>query len=208
MTGPMRAADWDARYAQRELVWSAGPNRFLVDQAAGLAPGRALDVGAGEGRNAIWLAEQGWAVTAVDFSAVGCAKGRQLAASRGVAVDWVVADVTVWDPPPAAFDLVVVLYLQLPEAERRQAHMRAATAVAAGGTLLVVGHDRDNLSRGTGGPQDPALLLTAAAVTADLTGTDLVIDVAEQVIRAADGEDGQRRSAIDCLVRAHRPRTG
>lgn len=76
----MEATEWDRRYAEQELVWSAGPNQFLVEEAAGLAPGRALDVAAGEGRNAVWLAERGWRVTAVDFSTVGIDKGRRIAA--------------------------------------------------------------------------------------------------------------------------------
>ena len=80
--------DWDARYAGEQLVWSAEPNRFLVAEVDGLPPGRALDVACGEGRNAIWLAEHGWMVTAVDFSAVAIDKGRRLAAARDVAVHW------------------------------------------------------------------------------------------------------------------------
>lgn len=201
----MRAADWDARYAERELVWSSGPNQFLVEQVSGLTPGRALDVAAGEGGNAIWLAEQGWAVTAVDFSEVGCAKGREHAAARGVEVVWLVADVTRFEPPEQAFDLVIVFYLHLPAEARRRAHRHAASAVAPGGTLLVVGHDRDNLERGVGGPPNPAVLFTADEVTADLAGTTLEVEAAGQVIREVEGEDGVIRTAIDCLVRASRP---
>ena len=87
---------------RRELVWTAEPNRFVVAELQDLAPGRALDVGAGEGRNAVWLASRGWQVTAVDFSAVGLDKGRRLAQDRGVAVDWVLADVRDYQPEPAS----------------------------------------------------------------------------------------------------------
>lgn len=203
----MDATDWDQRYAERELVWSAGPNRFLVEHTAELPPGRALDIAAGEGRNAVWLAEQGWKVTAVDFSAVGIDKGRQIAAARGVEVDWHVADVTAWEPPAEAFDLVIVFYLQLPADERRAAHQRAAGAVAAGGTLLIVGHDRGNLERGVGGPQDPAVLPTVEEVVDDLRGTGLRIDLATEVERPVDG-DGIVGVAIDGLVRARRAAAG
>ncbi|MFD0328131.1 methyltransferase domain-containing protein [Streptacidiphilus monticola] len=79
----MDAEDWDRRYAAEELVWSAGPNRFVAEELAGLTPGRALDLAAGEGRNALWLAEQGWRVDAVDWSAVGLDKARRAAAARG-----------------------------------------------------------------------------------------------------------------------------
>ena len=82
----MDEAGWDERYAAAELIWTAEPNRFVVAELTGLPPGRALDLGAGEGRNAIWLAEQGWDVTAVDFSAVGLDKGRAVAARRGVRI--------------------------------------------------------------------------------------------------------------------------
>ncbi len=118
----MDAAGWDERYAASELVWSAEPNRFVAEVCADLAPGRALDLAAGEGRNAIWLAQRGWTVTATDFSAVGLDKGRRLADHAGVAerIAWVAADATTTDWP-AEFDLVVVAYLQLVEAERREA---------------------------------------------------------------------------------------
>lgn len=200
----MQAGDWDERYRGRELVWSAGPNRFLVEQVGELTPGTALDVAAGEGRNAIWLAEQGWEVTAVDFSDVGIDKGRRVADAREVEVQWLVQDVTEWQPPSLASDLVIVFYLQLPADDRRAAYRRAAAAVAPGGTLLIVGHDRDNLERGVGGPSSPEVLLTADEVTADLDGTGLQIDVAEQVLRPVETDDGTR-NAIDLLVRAHRP---
>lgn len=204
----MDATTWDERYEDEELVWSVGPNRFLVEEVAGLTAGRALDVAAGEGRNAIWLAEQGWRVTAVDFSRVGIDKGRRIAGQRRVEVDWLVEDVTDWTPEEQAFDLVIVFYLQLSAPDRRAAHSRAGRAVAPSGTLLIVGHDRDNLTRGVGGPPDPALLLTAAETTADLEGTGLQIERAGQVRRPVDTGPEEPGVAIDCLVRARRPREG
>lgn len=200
----MDAGDWDERYGARELVWSAEPNQFVVEETADLSPGRALDLAAGEGRNAIWLAQQGWEVTAVDFSPIGIAKGRRIADAAGVEVTWVVADATTWQPPPRSFDLALVAYLQLPPDERRAAHRRAADAVADGGTLLVVGHDRDNLELGFGGPPDREVLLDVDGVVADLEGTGLAIVAAGQVERVVD-TDGGTRTAIDCLVRARRP---
>lgn len=201
----MDSTAWDERYAGTELVWSAGPNVFVEDRTAHLPPGRALDVAAGEGRNAVWLAERGWHVTAVDFSPVGVDTGREVARRRGVAVDWRVEDVTRWEPDPQAFDLVLVVYLQLPADQRRAAHRLAASAVAPGGTLLVVGHDRDNLDHGIGGPPDPALLLVADEVVTDLDGTGVVIEEAEQVRRPVEDPAGGTTDAIDCLVRARRP---
>ncbi len=102
----MDPRDWDERYRTDELVWRADPNRFLVEEVEHMPPGRALDLACGEGRNALWLAAQGWEVTAVDFSAVGLAKGRRLATERGIRANFVEADVLTWDPPARAFDLV------------------------------------------------------------------------------------------------------
>jgi SAM-dependent methyltransferase len=203
-TGPHRREDWDARYAGRELVWTAEPNRFLVAETSELPPGRALDLACGEGRNAVWLAERGWRVTGVDFSAVGIDKARRLADSRGVEVEWVVADVLEYRPEPGAFDLVAVLYLQLPEDERRAMLAAASDAVAPGGTLLVVGHDLLNLTEGHGGPRTAAVLFTPEDVTTDLRG--LEVERAQRVLRPVALEGGGEATAIDALVRASRPR--
>lgn len=198
----MDSHDWDARYAGEDLLWRADPNQFLVDEAGDLAPGRVLDVACGEGRSAIWLAGRGWQATGVDFSAVGLAKAARLAAERGVAVKWIEADLTEWSPPLEAFDLVIVFYLQLPQPQRGVIYERMARAVAPGGTMLVVGHDGDNLTGGYGGPQDPAVLFSAEEIATDLA--ELTIVRAEQVRRPVDSDQGPRW-ALDALVRAVHP---
>jgi SAM-dependent methyltransferase len=196
---------WDDRYAGPELVWGSGPNCFVAEELAALAPGRAIDLGTGEGRNAIWLAERGFTVTAVDFSRVGLARAAGLAAGRGVSVDWVHADLLDYQPTPGGYDLVLIAYIQLP-ADRLTALARAAgAALAPGGTLLAVGHDQDNLTRGHAGPKDPSVLWTPQVVTAGLAG--LIVQQAEQVNRTVTTPDGAR-TAIDTLVRAVRPRVG
>lgn len=192
----MDAAAWDRRYADTELVWSAEPNRFVAAELGGLPPGRALDLAAGEGRNALWLAGRGWRVTAVDFSPVAIDKGRRLAQRAGLTVDWVVADVLTYRPD-AAFDLVLVAYLHLPPAEMSAAWSVAVRALAPGGVLFAVGHDRTNLDEGTGGPQDPALLHDPGTVVAQLAG--LQVDRAERVRRPVGD-----RAAVDTVVRARR----
>jgi SAM-dependent methyltransferase len=198
------ATEWDARYAERELVWSATPNATVEAELAELAPGRALDLACGEGRNAIWLAERGWDVEAVDFSEVALDKARSLARSRGVEVRWRPADLTV--PPrfePA--DAVLVAYLHLPRLLLRAVHRTAAGAVAPGGILLIVGHARANLEHGTGGPQDPDLLLEIGEVEDDLAGTGLVVERSEEIDREVEADEGPR-TAIDVVLRARRPR--
>jgi SAM-dependent methyltransferase len=194
--------DWNARYAQKELVWSAEPNRLFAAEVAALAPGRALDLACGEGRNAVWLAEHGWRVTGVDFSDVALAKAAELAAARGVDVDWVVADVLEHAPERRAFDLVAMLYLQLPRDELRHAVRSAVDAVAPGGTLVVLAHDSTNLTAGHGGPKDAAVLYTAEDVVQELDG--LVVERAEAVERTVPLPEGEA-VAIDAFVRAHRP---
>ena len=198
---PVDATSWDDRYRGSDLVWGAGPNRFLVEEIGTMAPGTALDVACGEGRNAIWLAEQGWRVTGVDFSSVALDKARTFATDRGVGVDWVRADLTNWEPP-SAYDLVIVFYLQLSADLRRRVLSRMAESVAPGGTLLVVAHDYSNLTEGQGGPQDPAVLYRPDDVAADVANV-LRIVRAERVRRPVDTTNGLM-DAIDLLVRAKR----
>jgi 2-polyprenyl-3-methyl-5-hydroxy-6-metoxy-1,4-benzoquinol methylase len=197
----MEREDWDQRYVEKELVWSAGPNQFVAEVLDATPPGRALDLATGEGRNAIWLAERGWRVTAVDFSTAGLAKARTLAEARGVEVDWVAADVREYDAP-GAFDLVLIAYLHLPAAQNAAVVRRAAAAVAPGGTFLLVGHDRTNIAEGIGGPQDPDVLHTPEDVVAALDGLD--VQRAERVHRTVE-TDEHRAAAIDTLVVAVRP---
>ena len=195
----MQREDWDRRYAEADLLWSRGPNRFLVAETGDLAPGRALDLACGEGRNAIWLAEQGWHVTAIDYSQVAIAKARERAARERLEIDLVCADLVDYEPEPSAYDLVLVLYLQLPAAERSLVLARAAAALAPGGTFFLVGHDLTNMTDGVGGPSDPDVLYTPDDIVAALPG--LAIEKAERVLRDVEGAD---RPAIDAMVRARR----
>jgi SAM-dependent methyltransferase len=190
------AKEWDTRYAAAERVWSVEPNMWVVEVVDDLPPGRALDVACGEGRNAVWLAERGWQVTAVDFSAVALARGR----TASDAVEWIEADVVAWAPPPGAYDLVLVVYLHLTPGDRRAVLGRAAASLAPGGTLAVIGHDRRNLAEGVGGPQVPEILLDPAEVATELGS--LAVARAETVTRPTP--DG---TALDTLVVARRPRT-
>ena len=195
---------WDERYGGDELLWTSAPNQFLVSEVAGLPAGSAVDLACGEGRNAVWLAEQGWVVTGVDFSSVGLAKAQRLAQSRQVDVRWVESAVQEWTAPADGFDLVAVFYLQLPQPERSAALTVAAASVAPGGTLLVVAHDHDNLTRGFGGPPNDAVLYSVDDVTDVAEANGLIVQRAEQAVRFVETESGVRE-AIDTLVRAVRP---
>ncbi|WP_369029811.1 class I SAM-dependent methyltransferase [Streptomyces adonidis] len=200
----MDAASWDERYRGSELVWKAEPNRFVAEELSGLKPsGRAVDLAAGEGRNAVWLAERGWEVDAVDFSAVALEKAEGLAAERGVRLRTVRADLALWAPPEATYSLVLIAYLHLPWPDMTQVLTRAAAAVRSGGTLLLVGHDAANPEHGYGGPQDPRVLYTPERVT-DLWRPHAEILRAETVSRPVTDTEGGSRTALDTLVRAVR----
>lgn len=212
----MDAQQWNDRYATSDFVWTTTANQFLPPEVHGLAPGKALDLACGEGRNAVWLATQGWHATGVDFSSAGLTKASSLAEATGVTATtrWVCADATTWTPDDE-FDLVVVFYLQLAAEQRRAALSVAAASLAPGGTLVVVAHHTDNLTDGVGGPPDPAVLYSPVEVVDDVLSSGvkgLEVERAERVLRPVQtpvgaGNDNQSpggRHAIDCLVRIRR----
>lgn len=189
----MDAAAWDERYRATDRLWSAGPNVFVEDRLSGRKPGVGLDLGSGEGRNAIWLADQGWDVTAVDFSAAAIERGR----AHSDAVHFIVADVLTWDPE-RKFDLVVVAYLQMVEADFKPLIRRVATWIDDGGELFMVGHDRSNIERGVGGPQVPEVLWDVDLVVSWFDG----LEVIEAGVVEREVPDSGSATAKDALIRA------
>lgn len=192
----MDATAWDERYAQGR-VWSVEPNRFFAEIVGtlGVEPGTAVDLGCGEGRNAVWLAQQGWDVTAVDFSSVGIERGRAGAEALGLDVTWVVADLETHDLGQGAFDLVAVIYVHWPSERTEPFLRRAAAAVAPGGHLVIVGHDRTNIEHGHGGPQDPDVLSTPDELRSVAEGAGLDVRRAETVLRPVTLEPGHGAAA-------------
>jgi len=167
------AEGWDERYADSELVWSGEPNVFVAAHLTGRTPGAALDLGAGEGRNAVWLALQGWDVTAVDFSAVGLEKARRMAFDAEVELATVVSDVETYTPVTQV-DLVLLSYLQIPDEHQRRLLRRVREWLQPGGIVLVVAHDKSNT---VGGPPDPGVCYTLDQTVQALEG--LRVEVAE-----------------------------
>lgn len=153
----MDAGDWDTRYAAEPTLWGEGPNTVVAAMVEGLPPGRAVDLACGNGRHAWWLANAGWHVTAVDFSATAIEHGRQRGAVTPGTVDWVVADALHWEPA-APVDLVLVAYWQARAADLVPALRRSIGWLAPGGRLLYLGHAFENHEHGVGGPTDPAVL--------------------------------------------------
>lgn len=205
----MDSTAWNERYNNNELVWSAAPNMWVKQLTEDLPAGKALDVAAGEGRNALWLASLGWHVTAVDFSTVALQRARSLAEKQfgqdSRRLETVEADVETWVPPARSYDLVLVVYLHLPKDRRTSVMRAAAEAVAPGGTLLVVGHDLQNLTSGHGGPQNPAVLYRPSDIVQDIELAQLVVDRDETVPRSTTDSGGQPADALDALVVARRP---
>jgi SAM-dependent methyltransferase len=189
---------WNERYRDKGLLWTADPNRFLVEAVDGLEPGTALDLGSGEGRNAVWLAQQGWKVEAIDWSDVALDKGRELARSAGVTVWFTQADLRGWWPPDACSDLAVAAYVQLPYLERHGVWRAASHSLKPGGRLVVIGHDWDNLEHGYGGPQQPEALYSVAEASM-VIGEHLEVVRAEQVTRQVETPDGPR-TALDNII--------
>jgi len=200
----VKREDWDRKYSEQEQLWSSHPYRFFESEVADLAPGRALDLACGEGRHTILLATLGWKAIGVDFSEVAIARARERAVAAGVDVDFQHEDLLDFEPGPASYDLVVVFFLHLPPEDRRRVLGRAASALAPGGTFLLVGHDVLNASAGVGGPSDVSLLYTAQEITEELAEIlpGLEIEKAERVLRTVENEESP---AIDALVKAHRP---
>jgi len=201
-----RRERWDERYAAKDLVWSAGPNERFAAEVAGIGPGKALDVACGEGRNALWLAEQRWDVTAIDFSKVAIDKARRIAAKRNVTVNWLCEDVTSSRLAAADFDLVAVLYMHTDPGERRKWLAGALGSVKSGGTFIYIGHDPSNIGQGAGGPQDPQYLPSAEELVAEMAGFS--VEFAGVIARTVGSDPGHavetEGTAMDTLVRAVR----
>lgn len=189
-------AGWDAQHAASKPE-PGPPHPAVVEAASARPPGRALDIACGTGRHSLWLAQQGWRVTGLDFSIEGLTKASAAADKSGRIVDWVLADARAWDPPGDPYDLVLLSFVQLPEVLER-----ATAWIAPGGLLVTVGHAVRNLTEGVGGPSDPRLLHDHVHLAARATGARL------RVLRAAEvARDTPEGTVYDAVVVAERPGT-
>ena len=206
----LSAGFWDERYGGADRVWSGNPNARLVEQASGLRPARALDVACGEGGDAIWLAQQGWTVTAVDVSPVALGKVREHAAEKGVTVTAATWDALGEGVPggEGAFDLVTVSFLHVPVGEFTGIYRRIGAAVAPGGHLLVTAHHPSDVETGVRRPHGDGLLFEPDRVLAALEAVEgepgeWEVEVAATPTRVQDGPDGPME-VRDTVVRLRR----
>ena len=178
---------WNDRYRERGAVWGSEPNRFLVEVAADLERGTALDLGCGQGRNALWLARRGFTVTGFDLSPVAIEQARGIAADEGLDVRYDAVNLMEWEPDGQVWDLVLLAYIHLPEDMRRAVHAAAARAVSPGGRIVVIAHHLDNFESGTGGPSNPDWLFTEAQLEEDFSDFEIVRN--ERVVRPTEHGD-------------------
>ncbi|MGW2826703.1 class I SAM-dependent methyltransferase [Streptomyces sp. NPDC001443] len=202
---PAVRAEWDSRYSDRHQLWSGQPNGALVAEVAWLAPGRVLDVGCGEGADAVWLARDGWDVTALEVSGVALARAEGHARDAGVTVRWVHAELTRSALPPASFDLVSAQYPALLRTPDAAAERALLAAVAPGGVLLLVHHAGMENQQANESGFDPADYVWPSMV-ADLLTDDWQIEVDEQRPRVAPDGGAGAHHTDDVVLRARRLR--
>ncbi|MDN4645348.1 class I SAM-dependent methyltransferase [Arthrobacter sp. PsM3] len=198
---------WDEKYRSRARIWSGEPNPQLIAEAAPLPPGTALDLGCGEGADAIWLASRGWKVTALDVSAVALERAKAHAQERGQVgnITWVQQDLATW-VPGELFDLVTAQFLHSTVMPWQQALQLAAAAVRTGGALLIVGHHPDGLPPWSEHHNHAERFYTAEQLADELgiEAPEWRLDVVATRHRSATGPDGEAAALTDAVLRATR----
>lgn len=196
--------NWNKKYSEREWVWSPEPTTALVETLIDLPAGQALDLGAGEGRNSIWLAAKGWQVTAVDFSSVGIEKGQQIAKKQSLDINWRCHDLEDFTAATDSFSLLIWVYVHIPNSLRQSIWTRLLSSLKPGGHFIYIGHDPANIGRGAGGPQNAEVLASRDDVCSDLQGFQILESkLIERPYGTDPGHGGQTNAtALDALVHA------
>jgi SAM-dependent methyltransferase len=199
------AAFWDEHYGSAPALWSGRPNPVLLDEVTDLPPGRALDVGCGEGADALWLAGRGWHVLATDVSQVALDRAAAAVDAGGLSdqVMWVQHDLSVWTPPARSFDLVSSQFFHLPADIRPRIYAGLAGSVAPGGTFLVVAHHPSDLDTTMQRPPVEEMFFTADEL-ADQLDDEWEVQLAEARPRKAIDPDGREITITDTVLKARR----
>ena len=198
---------WERRYAEPAYAYGTEPNGFLVEVADRIPPGPVLCLAEGEGRNAVWLAGRGHAVTAVDASAAGLAKAAALARTRAVRIETIAADLASFTIEPGAWSGIVAIFAHLPPQLRRSVHRAAAQGLAPGGVFVLEAFTPRQLALGTGGPQKPELLYTLDELREDLAGLEL--EIGREIERdVVEGRYHTGRAAVVQVLARRAPAAG
>ncbi|MBS1809964.1 MAG: class I SAM-dependent methyltransferase [Acidobacteria bacterium] len=187
---------WDERYTSEEYFYGTEPNDFLRANAARIPKGRVLCIADGEGRNGVWLAEQGYDVTSVDLSAVGLEKTQKLAASRNVSINTVQADLAEYEIQPDSWEGVVAIFSHLPTSVRHHLYPQAVAGLRSGGVLLLELYTPKQIEYGTGGPRDLDLLASLEDLRQDLDG--LQLEIAQELEREI--HEGNHHYGLSAVV--------
>jgi SAM-dependent methyltransferase len=200
---------WDERYAKDHFIYGTQPNDFVAAMAASIPAGPVLCLAEGEGRNAVFLAQRGHPVTAVDASATGLAKARALAAARGVALTTLAVDLADYRIEPDSWAGIVATWAHLPPPLRRVVHAAVVAGLCPGGIYLLEAYTPAQLAFGTGGPKDPALCMTLEALRDELAGLDLLIArECEREVIEGTGHTGRAAVVQVCGRRPAKPPCG
>ena len=188
--------DWDARYAEPEWAFGTEPNDFLREEANRLPAGRVLCLAEGQGRNAVWLAQRGYAVTAMDQSAKGLERARALAAERGVKIGTVCADLADFAIEPGTWQGIVSIYAHVAGDVRALVHARVEQGLAPGGVFLLEAYRPEQIGRGTGGPSEDERMVNLARLRRELPSLEFL------VAREVDREvlEGHRHRGMSSVV--------
>ena len=191
---------WNSRYAEPGYAYGTEPNAFLVSQKKYLKPGgKALAVADGEGRNGVWLAQQGLDVLSVDASEVGLRKTQELAADRGVAIRTEKVDLTTWKWPEQKFDVVAAIFIHFPPEVRARMHRRMFEALKPGGVLILEAFTPEQLTYKSGGPPVAEMLYTADMLRTDFAGGEILF-IEETIAELTEGNYHRGAGAVVRLV--------
>ena len=196
LRGGRNAGEWDERYAAAEFAYGTEPNAFLASVAERIPAGPALCLAEGQGRNAVFLAKRGHAVTALDQSAVGLARATELAAREGVAITTVVADLADYEIARGAWSAIISVWAHVPRALRARVHAQVVAGLAPGGAFILEAYTPAQIGRGTGGPSSPDVLPTLAELRTELAG--LTFEIGREIER--DVREGRYHQGMSSVV--------
>jgi 2-polyprenyl-3-methyl-5-hydroxy-6-metoxy-1,4-benzoquinol methylase len=188
---------WDERFSAKHYVYGKVPNQFFKEQIDGLAPGKALFIGEGEGRNAVYAASKGWIVDAVDISKEAKNKAESLAAEFDVKINYIVTDISEYSPGEIEYDLIVLIFFHVMPDLREETHLKVKNALKPGGKILLECYEKDQLKYNSGGPKNEALLYSLEDIYTDFNELNIV-SFSKKIIRL---EEGPLHQGDACVIR-------